>query len=69
MEKIKMKKIFKKINKGISYTLTFSLEPEIYPYIVFTLRGDILTLCSRSVPSSIVVTYDILSYDNGTESK
>ena len=51
--------------------LTASFEPEIYSYIVDLppLRVDVLTLCSRSVPSSIVVMYDILSYDNGTESK
>ena len=64
------KNISKKIQRNF-IQLTFSLEPEIYPYIVGLppLRVDILTLCSRSVPSSIVDMYDILSYDNGTESK
>ena len=71
MKKINIKKIFPKDQQRNFIHLTASFEPEIYPYIVDLppLRVDILTLCCRSFPYSNIVMYDILSYDNSTESK
>ena len=70
MEKIKIKKIFQKNPKEFHTTHVFPRTGNLPLYSGLpSLSVDILTLCSRSVPSSIVVTYDILSYDNGTESK
>ena len=55
----------------MSYNLTFSFEPEIYFNIVGPppLRIDALRLCSKSVPSSIVVINYILSHSNGVKRK
>ena len=58
------KKIFQKKIQRNFIQLHISFEPEIYPYIVSPplLRIDALTLCSISVPSSIVDMYNILNY-------
>ena len=64
------KKYFKKSAKEFHTPHGFLRTGNLLLYSgTLSRRVDILTLCSRSVPSSIVVMYGILSYDNGTESK